>query len=139
MKGAGDRYGIDKFFYGRLFTRLPPLVLVKCHSFNIPLHSIPLSYISFHFTPCHSTTWDGISGKGGHDRGEPGFPQLLSLSTPPLLPLPPPISLSPLSLEFRVQLSSNSRVDQTSLSPASEAMHLSEYFGLITFTYIDMT
>ena len=34
---------------------------------------------------------------------------------------------------------SNSRVDQTSLSPASEAMHLSEYFGLITFTYIDMT
>ena len=126
-----------KVFYGPLFTRLPPLVLVKCHSFNIPLHSITLSYISFHFTPCHSTTWDGISGKGGHDRGEPGFPQLLSL--PLLFFLFLLLSLSLPSLEFRVQLSSNSRVDQTSLSPASEAMHLSEYFGLITFTYIDMT
>ena len=137
MKGAGDRHGKVKTFYGSLCTRLSPLVLVKCHSFNIPLHSIPLSYISFHFTPCHSTTWDGISGKGGHGRGEPGVPPV-SLSTPPLLLLPP-ISLSPLSLEFRVELSSNSRVDQTSLSPASEAMHLSKYFGLITFTYIDMT
>ena len=98
-KGAGDRYGIVaivKIHYGPLYTRLSPLVLVKCHLIHIPLHSIPLRYIAFHFVPCHFTTWDVISGKGGHDRGRAGVPPA-SLSTPPLLPLPPPISLSPLS------------------------------------------
>ena len=122
------------FLYGPLYTRLSPLVLVKCHSINIPLHSIPLSYITFHFTPCHSTTWDGISGKRGHDRGEPGYPQLLSLSTLPPLPLPPPsLSLPYLpSSEFIIVVQSLSH------RPPKRCI-LSEYSGLITFTYTDMT
>ena len=106
---------------------------MKCHSINIPLHSIPLSYITFHFTPCHSTTWDGISGKRGHDRGEPGYPQLLYLY-PSSSSSSSSFSLPPLSPEFRVHY----QLQSLSHRPPERCI-LSEYFGLITFTYTDMT
>ena len=118
-----------------VFSPVSPLLyLWNAIPFYIPLHSIPLSYISFHFTPCHSTTWDGISGKGGHDRGEPGFPQLLSLYPSSSSSSSSYLSLSPLSWvqsSVIVQLPSWPDVSLTGLrSDASLWIFWTYYFYL---------